>query len=308
MRIEHTSKTITPELDYTGKGIKTLKISLLGLLATGILQVIIYMISNSAALLADTIHNFADALTAIPLWIAFVLSRRKPTRSLTYGYGRAEDVAGIFIVIVILISAIVALNESISKFIEPETITNTGWVIAAGIIGFIGNEIVAQYRINTGKEIGSAALVADGKHSRIDGLTSLGVIVGALGVMWSFPILDPVIGIIISILIFGIVYDSAKEILKRLMDFVDPQLLDEIESAAKEVEEVKSVHDVKARWIGHELRVDISIAVAEKRSVKEGHDIAVRTHAILLNKIPHLRNITIHVDPDSEIGELKHSG
>ena len=307
MSRDPSSRIISPEIDYTAKGIKTLKISLLGLLATGLLQVFIFMISNSAALLADTIHNFADALTAIPLWIAFVLAKRKPTRSLTYGYGRAEDVAGIFIVLVIFLSAIVALYESILKFITPESITNPGWVIAAGIIGFIGNEIVAQYRINTGKEIGSAALVADGKHSRIDGLTSLGVLFGAFGVMWNFPILDPIIGIVISILIFGIVYDSAKEILKRLMDVVDPELLENIEKYAKEIEDVKSVHDVKARWIGHELRVDLSIAVNDDRSVKEGHDISVRTQSALTKKIPHLRNITIHVDPDSQIGEIKHS-
>ena len=292
--------------DSSLKGIRTLKISLAGLLLTAVFQVVIVIISGSTALLADTIHNFADALTSIPLWIAFAYSRRKPTRSLTYGYGRLEDLAGIIIIIIILFSALVALNESIQKFINPSEIKSAGWVMAAAIIGFIGNEIVAYYRINTGKEIGSAALVADGKHSRIDGLTSLAVFFAAGGVMIGYPLLDPIAGIIISIFIFGIVIETTREIFKRLLDIVDPALIDEIEKTALNVTDVKNVHDVKARWIGHNIRVDISIAVDENLYVKVGHGVAVKVHRELLEKIPHLKDVTIHVDPESQIGELKH--
>jgi cation diffusion facilitator family transporter len=201
---------------------------------------------------------------------------------------------------------LVALNESIRKFINPSEIKSAGWVMAAAIIGFIGNEIVAYYRINTGKEIGSAALVADGKHSRIDGLTSLAVFFAAGGVMIGYPLLDPIAGIIISIFIFGIVIETTREIFKRLLDIVDPALIDEIEKTALNVADVKNVHDVKARWIGHNIRVDISIAVDENLSVKDGHGVAVKVHRELLEKIPHLKDVTIHVDPESQIGELKH--
>jgi cation diffusion facilitator family transporter len=276
------------------------------LILTAIFQVVIVVISGSTALLADTIHNFADALTSIPLWIAFAYSRRKPTRSMTYGYGRLEDIAGIIIIVIILFSAIVALNESIQKFITPSEIRSTGWVMAAAVIGFIGNEIVAHYRVKTGKEIGSAALVADGKHSRIDGLTSLAVFFAAVGVMLGYPVLDPIAGIIISIFIFGIVVETTKDIFKRLLDIVDSSLIDKLEEVSLSVDRVKSVHDVKARWLGHTIRVDISIAVDENLSVREGHNVAVNVHRKLIQEIPHLENITIHVDPESEIGEMKH--
>jgi len=226
---------------------------------------------------------------------------------MTYGYGRLEDIAGIIIIVIILFSAIVALYESILKFVNPGEIQKTGWVMAAAIIGFIGNEIVAHYRINTGKEIGSAALVADGKHSRIDGLTSLAVFFAALGVMLGYPVVDPIAGVFISIFIFWIVVGATKDIFKRILDIVDPELIDKIEGITSSMEKVKSVHDVKARWIGHSLRVDISIAVNESLSVREGHNVAVCVQRKLIHEIPHLENVTIHVDPESEIGEIKHS-
>ena len=276
------------------------------MILTAIFQVVIVVISGSTALLADTIHNFADALTSIPLWIAFAYSRRKPTRSMTYGYGRLEDIAGIIIIVIILFSAIVALNESIQKFITPSEIRSTGWVMAAAIIGFVGNEIVAHYRVKTGKEIGSAALVADGKHSRIDGLTSLAVFFAAVGVMLGYPVLDPIAGVIISIFIFGIVVETTKDVFKRLLDIVDPSLIDKLEEVTLSMGGVKSVHDVKARWLGHTIQVDISVAVDENLSVREGHNVAVNVHRKLIQEIPHLENITIHVDPESEIGEMKH--
>ena len=226
---------------------------------------------------------------------------------MTYGYGRLEDIAGIIIIVIILFSAIVALYESVLKFVSPSEIQKTGWIMAAAIIGFIGNEVVAHYRINTGKEIGSVALVADGKHSRIDGLTSLAVFFAALGVILGYPIVDPIIGAIISIFIFGIVVEATKDIFKRLLDIVDPELIDKIEELTSSVEKLKSVHDVKARWLGHTIWIDISIAVDENLSVREGHNVAVKVHRKLIHEIPHLENITIHVDPESEIGEIKHS-
>lgn len=306
MTHDHSRLGLAPSLLATEKGIRALKISIVGLLLTAFFQLVIVFISGSAALFADTLHNFADAFTSIPLWIAFVLGRRRPTRSLTYGYGRAEDVAGIIIILVILGSAVLAAYESVQKLIAAEPISHLGWVMTASVIGFLGNEIVAQYRIKIGREIGSAALVADGQHSRIDGLTSLAVLIGVLGVMAGFPAADPIVGIAISVVIFGIVVQASREILKRLMDVVDPTLLREVEATAKTIREVTSVHDVRARWVGHELHVDLSIAVDGELSVSEGHEVAKRVHSELLHHIPHLSNISIHVDPDDQIGVERH--
>ncbi len=302
----HSHSTIDPTILATDKGIRTLKISLVGLLLTAMFQVVIVWISGSAALLADTLHNFADAFTAVPLWIAFRLSKRKPTRSHTYGYGKAEDLAGMLILLVVSFSALVAGYESVQKFIRGEEMREIGWVAAAAIIGFLGNEIVAVYRIKTGKEIGSAALVADGHHSRIDGLTSLAVLVGAIGVWLGFPQADPIVGILISLIIVGIVIQVGKEIFKRVMDIVDPKLLDEIEHAACHVSGVISVHDVRVRWIGHLLHVELNVAVASRLSVTEGHEIAKEVRHQLLHNLTHLGDVIVHVDPEDKAGEGHH--
>src|SRR5215208_6164724 len=213
----HQQAALDPNL-ATDRGVWALKISLAGLLGTAIFQVVIVVISGSVALLADTIHNFSDALTAIPLGLAFWLSRRARNTRYTYGYGRAEDIAGVIIVLMIAFSAGEAIYQSIRRFVEPQPINNLGWVVAAAIIGFLGNELVAIFRIRVGKEISSAALVADGYHARTDGFTSLAVLAGAIGVWLGYPVLDPLIGLGIGIAILGIVWKTAKEMWQRMMD------------------------------------------------------------------------------------------
>jgi cation diffusion facilitator family transporter len=169
---------------------------------TALLQVGVVLISGSVALLADTIHNFGDAATAIPLGIAFLFARRRPTKRFTFGYGRVEDLAGVTIVLLILFSAIVAAYESINRFFHPQDISHLWAVAIASAIGFIGNEAVAIFRIRVGRRIGSAALIADGQHARIDGWPSLAVLVGVLGVWFGYPMADPIVGLIITIAIF----------------------------------------------------------------------------------------------------------
>ena len=208
-------------------------------------------VTGSVALLADTIHNFSDALTAIPLWIAFVLGRRAATRRYTYGYGRAEDLAGVFIVAMIALSAVVAGYESIRRLINPEPITHIGVLIAAGLIGFVGNELVAVYRIRVGRRIGSAALVADGLHARTDGFTSLAVVAGALGVLAGFPLADPLVGLVITVAILVVLRSAARDIYRRLMDAVDPELVDTAEAALRDTPGVHDVESLRLRWIGH---------------------------------------------------------
>jgi cation diffusion facilitator family transporter len=267
---------------------------------------VIVFLSGSVALLADTIHNFGDATTALPLWLAFTLARRQPSRRFTYGYGRVEDVAGVIIVLTILLSAVVAGYQSVDRLLHPQPVQHLWAVVVASIIGFIGNELVAVFRIRVGKQINSAALVADGYHARVDGLTSLGVLFGAVGVWLGYPLADPIVGLLITIAILGIVRESGKAVLTRLMDGVDPEVIDEIRHAVNHTQGVHDVTDVRVRWLGHRLHAEVNLAVSPKLSVVEGHVIAVEVRHQLLHHLPYLSSVTIHIDPTSHSGEEHH--
>lgn len=281
----------------TERGIRTVKVSLAALLATAVFQAVIVFISGSAALLADTIHNFSDALTAIPLGVAFWLSRRTHDRRYTYGFGRAEDIAGVIIVLMILFTAGEAIYHSIQKMIEPVPLRNLGWVVAAAIIGFLGNELVAIYRIRTGKEIGSAALVADGYHARTDGFTSLAVLAGTIGAWLGFPLLDPLVGLAIGIAILVIVWQTGREIWLRIMDAVDPKITERVERTAAKPEGVMDVHNVAVRWVGHRQRAELHIIVDCQMPTCESHKIAEAVRHELFHAMPALVEVTVHVDP-----------
>jgi cation diffusion facilitator family transporter len=302
----HTHGIVDPSILTTEWGIRAVKWSFAGLFITALLQIIIVYYSGSIALFADTIHNFGDALTAIPLLFAFILARWKPTKRFTYGYGRVEDIAGVFVVLMILVSAIVAGYVSIDRFLHPQQVTFLWAVAAAAIIGFIGNEAVAQLRIRVGNEMGSAALVADGHHARVDGLTSLAVLIGAMGIYLGFPLADPIIGLIITIMIFWIVWESGKTIFTRLLDGVDPSIPDEIRHAAVHVRGVKEITDVRVRWLGHRLHAEVNITVDSSLSVEKGHGIANDFRHELLHHLRYLSDATIHVDPATESGPEYH--
>lgn len=255
--------SIDDALEASAQGVRALKISLFVLLSTTILQFGVVLISGSVALLADTIHNFSDALTAVPLWIAFILGRRAATRRYTFGYGRAEDLAGLFIVAVVAASAIVAAWQSIERLINPQPLSNLRWVIAAGVIGFAGNEAVAIYRIRVGQRIGSAALVADGVHARTDGFTSLAVVIGAVGVMLGFPLADPIVGLLISAAIIVPLWGTVRSIGRRLMDGIEPELLQRAVHALEHVDGVTAVSQLRLRWVGHRLQGDATLTVGK---------------------------------------------
>ncbi len=288
----HTHGVIDASITTTDRGIWAIKWSFIILAITSALQLVVVYLSSSVALLADTIHNIADATTAIPLWIAFVLVRRAPTKIFNYGLGRVEDLAGILIVFIILFSAVFAGYQAISRLIHPQAITYLGWVAVAGVIGFLGNEIVAVFRIKVGREIQSAALIADGYHARTDGLTSLAVVVGALGVWLGFPLADPIIGLLITITILGIVWQSAKSVIVRALDGVEPGIIDEIQHAAEHVKGIKIV-SAKARWLGHRLHTDIAVGVDDKLPVRDGVKLAEQLRSELLEHISALRTATI---------------
>jgi cation diffusion facilitator family transporter len=274
--VPHThdsADSIDDAMEASTAGVRALKISLFILLATTVLQAVIVAFTGSIALLADTIHNFADALTAVPLWIAFVLGRRVANRRYTYGYGRAEDLAGMFIVFVVALSAVVAGWQAIDRFINPRPIENPWLLVAAGLIGFAGNEAVAVYRIRVGQRIGSAALVADGVHARLDGFTSLSVVLGAIGVLVGFPIADPIIGLLISVSIIVLLWGTVKSIGARLMDAIDPALLGGAEHALEHTTGVEAVRDLRLRWVGHRLTGSATVEV-DAASLHDAEHIA----------------------------------
>ena len=302
----HRHGVVDPPLLTSKRGIWALKWSLLGLMATALFQLTIVLYSGSVALLADTIHNFGDALTAVPLWIAFRMSVWKQTKRYTYGYGRMEDLAGIAIVFTILFSAILAGYESIGRLFHPQTVRFVWAVIIAAIIGFSGNEAVAVFRLRVGKEIESAALIADGHHARIDGLASLAVFFGALGIYFGYPLADPFVGIIITVAILRIVWVSGKEVLTRIIDGVDPAIPDEIRDATIHTEGVREVTQVRVRWSGHRLLADVNIAVDPLIPVEAGHTIATDVRHHLLHHLTYLSNVVVHVDPVHASGEEHH--
>jgi cation diffusion facilitator family transporter len=299
--------SVDSALEASAEGIRAVKISLVALLATSVAQAVVVVLTGSVALLADTIHNFSDALTAVPLWIAFVLGRRAASRRYTYGYGRAEDLAGVFIVAMIALSSIVAGWESVLRLINPRPVTDIGVLIAAGLIGFAGNELVAVYRIRVGRQIGSAALVADGLHARTDGFTSLAVVIGALGVWAGFPLADPIIGLLITVAILVVLKGAARDIYRRLMDAIDPELVDLAETSLRSVPGVLGVEELRLRWIGHRVRAETGITVEANLSIVAAHDIATEAKHTLLHKVPKLVGATVHVSPQDSGGHDHHA-
>lgn len=303
----HTHGVIASEITSSERGLWAVKWSFAGLMVTAVFQLVIAVVSGSVALYADTIHNLGDAATAIPLAIAFMLARRKPSARFPYGLGRVEDLAGMIIVGIILASAIVAGWEAIQRLVNPQPIEHLGWVAIAAVIGFLGNEAVAVFRIRIGTQIHSAALVADGYHARADGFTSLAVLGGAIGAWIGFPQADPLVGLVIAAVILKIVWDSAKAVFTRALDGVDPNDLDEIRHAASHTEGVTEIGDIRARWLGHRLHIEMSISVDRNTTVEAGHDVATETRHNILHHMPQVSNVVIHVDPDHQTGELHHA-
>jgi cation diffusion facilitator family transporter len=286
-------------LESSAQGIRAVTTSLMVLAVTALAQVLVVTISGSVALLADTIHNFSDALTAIPLWLAFAVGRRAPTRRYTYGFGRAEDLAGLFVIAMIALSAILAGFEAIRRLISPAPVHHLGWVAAAGLVGFVGNELVALYRIRVGRQIGSAALVADGLHARTDGLTSLAVVIGAGGVALGWQLADPIVGLVITVAILAVLRTAARDIYQRLMDAVDPALVETAERALQAIPGVVGVRRVRMRWIGHQIYADADLDIHEHTTLALAHELAHAAEHQLVLAIPKLTAAVVHAYPKS---------
>lgn len=289
--------SVDDTLESTAAGIRTVKISLLVLGLTALIQIVIVVMSGSVALAADTIHNFADALTAVPLWIAFALGAKPATRRYTYGFGRVEDLAGSFVVAMITMSAIIAGYEAIARLIHPQQIEHVGWVALAGLVGFIGNEWVALYRIRVGHRIGSAALIADGLHARTNGFTSLAVLCSAGGVALGFPLADPIVGLLITAAILAVLRTAARDVFRRLLDGVDPAMVDAAEQALAARPGVQAVRSVRMRWIGHRLHADAELDVDPALDLAQAHRIAHDAEHELTHTVPKLTTALIHAYP-----------
>lgn len=294
---QNAARAADQNLMANEEGIRTVWLALAALGATSLFQILIVLASGSVALFADTVHNIGDALNSIPLLIAFYLARRMATRRYTYGYARAEDVAGILIVLSIAISAALIFWESFQKLLNPQPLESLGWVAAAAIVGFLGNEAVAWLQIRKGREIGSAALVADGMHARTDGLTSLAVLVAAAGSWLGFPLVDPIIGILIGIAILFITRDAIVTMWYRLMDAIEPEYLTRAERVVADQPGVKELRRVRMRWMGHRIGADVCIAVDPQLTTAESHHIAEHLRHDLFHDVPYLAEVTVHVDP-----------
>jgi cation diffusion facilitator family transporter len=294
----HDAKdSLDQALEASGDGIRAVALSLFILLATAAVQSLVVVTSGSVALLGDTLHNAADALTAVPLWMAFRLGRRPPTDRFTYGYGKAEDVAGLAVIVFIAGSAVFAGYEAVHRLFHPQKVSHLGFVMAAAVVGAVGNEFVAQYRIRVGRRIGSAALEADGIHARTDGVTSLLVLAGAVAVALGAQWADPVVGLAITAAIMVVGYQAVRSVGQRLLDAVDPDVIERISTIVGGVNGVVSVTEVRARWVGHRLLAQVRFSVDGALPVTMAHGIAEDAHHELLHHVPNLSEAIVHVDP-----------
>jgi cation diffusion facilitator family transporter len=301
------SDQVDRAMEDSAAGMRVLWISLAALGATALVQAVITVASGSVALLGDTLHNAADALTAVPLGIAFLAARRPASRRYTYGYGRAEDLAGVLIVGIIAASAVLAAVEAISRLLHPRPVSGLIAVAAAAVLGFASNEVVARYRIRAGRAIGSAALVADGLHARADGFASLAVLLAAGGAALGWTWADPLVGLLITVAILAVLRQAAREIYRRLMDAVDPALVDAAEAALRDTPGVLGTGAVRLRWIGHRLRAECEVLVDAGASAVAAHQVAASAEHHLRHALPHLAGATVHADPQPAAGADHHA-
>lgn len=288
--------------DTGAEGIRATKVSLAALGLTALVQGAIVVVTGSVALMSDTIHNLTDALTAVPLWIAFAVGRRPPSQRFTYGLNRAEDWAGLMIVAAIAASAVLVIGESVERLVEPRLIDHVPAVIGAGVVGAMGNEWVARYRIRVGNSIASEALITDGRHARTDALTSLAVVAAGVGALLGAAWVDPLAGLVVAVPILWLLVKSARRISTRLLDGVDPGVVDAAHATIVAVTGVESLDDLRVRWHGHQLRISACIGVEPSLSVSQSHAIAHDVEHELHHRFDAPVTATIHVEPFDQPG------
>ena len=275
--------------------IRTVWIALVALGLTTALQVVIYAASGSVALLADTVHNLGDALNSVPLVdrILFRTSTGEPQVYLRLwpsgGY------RGVFIVISIGFSAAYILFESVQRLFNPRELENLEWIALASLVGFVGNELVALMQIRVGRRIGSDAMIADGQHALIDGLTSLAVLIAVIGTLIGVPILDPIVGIVIAFAIVGITWNAIKAVWYRIMDAVDPHLVEHVDTHVRGIEGVAAIEALRMRWVGHRMYGVLKVRVAPGTTLEESQRIVAAAQREAAHVIPQMDELTVQV-------------
>ncbi len=251
---------------------------------------------HSAGVLADALHNAADVLTTLVLLVAFAIARRPATRRFTSGFGRVEDVATLVIVIIIVFTAAAAAFESLGRLLSSEGYENSIPAMAAAIVGVVANLGVSEYKIRVGRRIRSLALEADGIHSRLDALVSAAAFVGLLLAWMGFAIADPLAGVGVTIAVVYILAGTVSRLVLRMMDAVDPKMIEQISTAATSVKGVLGVHDVRARWVGRELIAVLHVEMAASATLAQAHDIAMAVEHEVEHRVPAVR-LDVHMDP-----------
>lgn len=302
---EHTAREHGhPEHGHThgviaagGGALRVVAISSLILAAVAVTELIAAAVSNSAAVLADGLHNLGDVGTTVALAIAFILSRRAATRRFPYGYHRVEDLAGLVVLAFIVGSAVASGVTSVEHLIHRPHLTNTLLAIVVSGIGFLGNEAAAEYKIRAGARLRSMALVADGRHSRIDGLASLGALAGVVGAALGAPVLDPVAGLIITVIIAVVAWETARTVTGRLLDEADASLVATIEKIAAATDGVLGVTAARARWTGRRVLAELTLEVAPDSTVERAHALGEEVRHRLYHEIDPLTDVIVHLDP-----------
>jgi cation diffusion facilitator family transporter len=235
---------------------RAVAVSAIGLAATGLAELLLALLTGSVGLLGDAIHNLSDVSTSAVVFLGFRLSRRPPTERYPYGLERAEDLAGIGIAVVVWASAAFAGFESIRKLLEHGRTAHVGAGLAGAALGIIGNQVVARYKLTTGRRINSATLIADARHSWLDALSSAGALAGLVAVAAGQAWGDPVAGLAVTVFICHVGYEVTSDVVRRLADGIDPEVITAAETAAGSVPGVIHAH-ARARWTGRTLRVEI---------------------------------------------------
>jgi cation diffusion facilitator family transporter len=262
-----------------------------GLAATGLIELLLAVLTGSVGLLGDAIHNLSDVSTSAVVFLGYWLSRRPPTERYPYGLERAEDLARIGIAVVIWASAAFAGYESVRKLIEHGTTSHLGWGIAGAGIGVAGNQVVARYKLVVGRRINSATLVADARHSWLDALSSAGAMAGliavALGQRWG----DPVAGLAVTALICHVGYEVTADVVHRPADGIDPSVITGAEAAAGSVPGVIHAH-ARARWTRRTLRIEIEGRVDPDMPVRDADELGRQVATALAHEVPEAGSLT----------------
>lgn len=280
-----------------GGALRVVTVSSLVLAAVAAVELTAAALSSSAGVLSDGLHNLGDVSTTVALAAAFVLSGRAPTKKFPYGYHRGEDLAGLVVLAVIVASAVVSGVTAVEHLVHRPALGSLPLALGVAVAGFAGNEAVAGYKIKAGRRMGSTALEADGKHSRLDGLASLGAAAGIVGAMAGAPILDPVAGLVITVVIAAIAWETGRTVTGRLLDEADASLVATIEDIAQATPGVLGITDTRARWIGRRVIAEVTLEVAPESSLARAHALGEEVRHRLYHRIEPLTDVIVHLDP-----------